>query len=361
MAVSIGRCLPAGGADRGTVSPDPMDARTLLAWTPRRLPDGLAPAVAGLPVVEDVAEVIGGTAWLTGSSPAGFAIPVEVAAADPTAYARFVGPDVRSMLAEVERGAALLGRTSAGLRRSGPGGRIRFSTGDVPVVGVAADEEVGASEVFVSRETAAAIGVSTPRHLLIGPANGVERSTIVGALEALLPAGTALHTATHWEAPFLRYGHESLAPALMKAAMGEFAARPHDDGSLEVDPAWAPEHIAAASVPILGTVTCNRALAPQLAGALGDVADAGLAELVDPADYRGCYVPRFVGRNPAGSLSNHSWGAAVDLNASRNPFGQPPRMDPRVVAAFERWGFRWGGRWQIPDGMHFEFQRFPNI
>jgi hypothetical protein len=29
-------------------------------------------------------------------------------------------------------------------------------------------------------------------------------------------------------------------------------------------------------------------------------------------------------------------------------------MDPRVVAIFEKWGFRWGGRWTKPDGMHFE-------
>jgi D-alanyl-D-alanine carboxypeptidase len=26
---------------------------------------------------------------------------------------------------------------------------------------------------------------------------------------------------------------------------------------------------------------------------------------------------------------------------------------------FERWGFTWGGRWLVPDGMHFEFLRFP--
>ena len=25
----------------------------------------------------------------------------------------------------------------------------------------------------------------------------------------------------------------------------------------------------------------------------------------------------------------------------------------------EDWGFTWGGRWLVPDGMHFEFVRFP--
>jgi hypothetical protein len=25
-----------------------------------------------------------------------------------------------------------------------------------------------------------------------------------------------------------------------------------------------------------------------------------------------------------------------------------------VIAAFEHWGFRWGGLWSPPDPMHFE-------
>ena len=35
------------------------------------------------------------------------------------------------------------------------------------------------------------------------------------------------------------------------------------------------------------------------------------------------------------------------------------RVDPRVVEVMERWGFEWGGRWLVPDPMHFEFLRFP--
>ncbi|MGH2726880.1 MAG: M15 family metallopeptidase, partial [Actinomycetota bacterium] len=44
----------------------------------------------------------------------------------------------------------------------------------------------------------------------------------------------------------------------------------------------------------------------------------------------------------------------------RNPYGEKPRQDPRLVALMERWGFTWGGRWLVPDGMHFEFVRFVN-
>jgi len=30
-------------------------------------------------------------------------------------------------------------------------------------------------------------------------------------------------------------------------------------------------------------------------------------------------------------------------------------MDPRIVDAFRRHGFAWGGTWARPDGMHFEW------
>jgi hypothetical protein len=106
-------------------------------------------------------------------------------------------------------------------------------------------------------------------------------------------------------------------------------------------------------VPILGQVTCHRELIGPARRALGSLQRRGLSRLVDPGDYAGCFTPR---RIPgSGSLSLHAYGLAIDLNASENPQGAEPRMDRRVVAAFEREGFTWGGRWPTaPDGMHFE-------
>ena len=88
--------------------------------------------------------------------------------------------------------------------------------------------------------------------------------------------------------------------------------------------------------------------------ALQEVADGGLASLVDPADFGGCYSPRFIGRDPDRGPSLHAWGIAVDLNVSGNQVGTPGTIDARVVRIFERWGFAWGGRWSVPDPMHFE-------
>jgi hypothetical protein len=57
-------------------------------------------------------------------------------------------------------------------------------------------------------------------------------------------------------------------------------------------------------------------------------------------------------------LSTHAYGAAVDFDPARNGMGdKTPAMDSRVIAAFEKEGWVWGGRWLSPDGMHFQAAR----
>jgi D-alanyl-D-alanine carboxypeptidase len=90
---------------------------------------------------------------------------------------------------------------------------------------------------------------------------------------------------------------------------------------------------------------------------LAEVVRRGLAHLVNPADYAGCYAARVIAGDPGPSLAHHAWGSAIDLNATANPQGAPPHQDPRLVSVFERWGFTWGGRWLVPDAMHFELLR----
>jgi hypothetical protein len=155
-------------------------------------------------------------------------------------------------------------------------------------------------------------------------------------------------------------GDAVLPPVILKARFGEFAARVGPGGSLEVDPQWAAAHIVDATVPILGRVRCNRGIISQMRGALREVVRDGLSQLIDPSQYAGCYVPKFIGTDPQSGISHHTWGVAFDINVSQNVFGHTPLLDPRIVSIFERWGFNWGGRWLVPDGMHFEFARFPS-
>ena len=89
------------------------------------------------------------------------------------------------------------------------------------------------------------------------------------------------------------------------------------------------ENIRTETVPIFGEVTCHRLMLPQLRGALEDVVDAGLAGTLKT--YNGCYVPRFIERNPDRPISLHTWGIAVDLDAATNYRGIRGTMDERVV------------------------------
>jgi hypothetical protein len=155
-----------------------------------------------------------------------------------------------------------------------------------------------------------------------------------------------------------RHGDAVLPAVALKEVFGEFAADPIG-GFLRLERRWVSENIRTIRVPRLGSVTCHRRIIPMLRGALRELADRGLAGLIDPAQYGGCYSPRFLNRTPAAGLSHHAWGVALDINVAQNPYGAEPRMDRRVVEVFERWGFTWGGRWLVPDAMHFEFMRFP--
>lgn len=54
-------------------------------------------------------------------------------------------------------------------------------------------------------------------------------------------------------------------------------------------------------------------------------------------------------------LSTHAFGIAIDIDVLRNPFGSPPTLSPHVVEIFRAEGFKWGGEFRRPDGMHFQF------
>lgn len=61
-------------------------------------------------------------------------------------------------------------------------------------------------------------------------------------------------------------------------------------------------------------------------------------------------------RNKRGlsSMSLHSWGLAIDVNAFENGLNQTPKLSSLFVKCFTDAGFTWGGTWLRKDGMHFE-------
>jgi hypothetical protein len=138
-------------------------------------------------------------------------------------------------------------------------------------------------------------------------------------------------------------------------AGGVYRYRVLGGGRIAPDPGWVTSHISTQTVPILGSVTCNKLIFPQLEAALRDVVSRGLADKIHPGEYAGCYYPRFI----AGSttLSNHAFGLALDLNVPGNQRGTVGEMDRGIVEIFKSWGFAWGGDWGYTDPMHFEMNR----
>lgn len=342
---------------------------TYLAWTPGGLPPGFADAAEELRAIRRSVAVAADTTWLTGSRSASgdvvddpaapFAIPLEVSAVQPRRFAPFLPPVERGVVVALERGLGVLGASSARLRGLGPGAVLRFGGTRVRIAAVLPDELVGATELLVSREVGARIGVDRDRYALLHVRGRPGSPTLARRLRALLPPGLPLRVRAPGETPYFRHGDAVLAPVGIKLLFGEFAARPAPGrpGYLEIDPAWITSSVGTERVPLLGRVTCHRALFPQIRGVVDDLRRRGLAGVI--RGFSGCWSPRFVNRVPTASISHHAWGIALDVNVAQNPFGAPPDQDPRLVRTFERWGFVWGGRFVVPDGMHFEYRRSP--
>ena len=129
-------------------------------------------------------------------------------------------------------------------------------------------------------------------------------------------------------------------------------------GRIAPDPAWVASHISTEVMPIIGPMTCNKEIFPQLRAALEEVVATGLANELHPDEYAGCYYPRFIAGTT--TLSNHSFGLAMDFNVPGNQRGTAGEMDRTVVSIFKKWGFAWGGDWNYTDPMHFELSSVVN-
>ena len=102
-------------------------------------------------------------------------------------------------------------------------------------------------------------------------------------------------------------------------------------------------------------IYCNKDLVPLLEKAFKNINDRFLAEQVKTFD--GVFNIRR--KRGAASMSLHSWGLAIDINAAWNGFGKKPTMSPELVKCFTDAGFNWGGNWKRQDGMHMEIAKLP--
>lgn len=109
-----------------------------------------------------------------------------------------------------------------------------------------------------------------------------------------------------------------------------------------------PPHLEIGVIP--KKIYCNKQMIAPLIQAFTNLIDRGLVK--DLKTWDGCFNVRK--KRGLTSMSLHSWGIAIDVNAAWNGLGKEPTMSKEFVACFTDAGFDWGGTWTRKDGMHFQ-------
>lgn len=247
-----------------------------------------------------------------------------------------VPPDVDTNLLD-EAGFLQLGSAA-----DSPSTHVGAFAPQVPFVDAVVNEKVGA-----------AIGMTSGNALLIS--TGINAPAAVQGPVAEIVGGDVSVQALDVVAQ-LGLDIDAQQTAFLIGSVGEtvgtYRYTVEEGGRVLPDPDWVESRISTQVVPILGRVTCNTAIFPQLDAALREVVERGLADKINPGEYAGCYYPRFIA--DSNRLSNHAFGLAFDLNVPGNGRGTVGEIDRGVVSIFKKWGFAWGGDWSYTDPMHFE-------
>ncbi len=331
----------------------------VVIWSSRDLPAGLDARVASIQGVRYVSRITVGMVNLIAVRGAtkplpkrreGGVLPISIAAMDAASEA--TDPLSRTLAS----GEAALSEKAAALRGMREGSSLTIESAGVRrtfQIGAVVDEEAArARELIVPLGSAGDLGLTAPR-ALVTSVEGDYADAALDSIKVMTQGVLArIHTGDQTvpdptEGPILSF-------AEIKETFGEFVFKPRSGLFVAVDKAWIDANIVETRIPLLGLLKCNKKLLPQLTRAMRELQSRGLGGLVRTGD--GCFSPRMqVGNSYA--LSRHAYGIAVDINAGTNRYGEKPNQDPRLVETMERWGFTWGGRWLVPDGMHFEFVR----
>lgn len=130
-----------------------------------------------------------------------------------------------------------------------------------------------------------------------------------------------------------------------KAALAKYGD-PLKESSLVV---WdVPTELEIGVIP--KKIYCNRDMVKPLEQAFRNLIATGRVSELKTWD--GCFNIRK--KRGASTPSLHSWGLAIDLNASWNKMGEKPTLSAGFVKCFTDAGLDWGGAWTRPDGMHFQ-------
>jgi D-alanyl-D-alanine carboxypeptidase len=287
--------------------------------------------------------------------PAGIAgTTVTVAGVDPATFRAFTPPgtaEVTDVWAAAAAGDVVVSYALAGRLNLPLGGTVPL-TGAAgqqlqATIGAFADTGLPDIDAVVSNALADKLALPGPNAIVLSGATGDPGDVARAARRLSLPG---------LQVDLLRglADRKSFFTSdAMRNAFGVLHYQETPDGKIIPDPAWVRANIVRAQVPILGWVMCHRLMIPQMSGALADIEAQGLAGLIHPNEYEGCYVPKLI--EDSNVISMHTWGLAFDINVPTNQRGTHGDMDPRVVDTFKRWGFRWGGDFRtVPDPMHFE-------
>lgn len=98
-------------------------------------------------------------------------------------------------------------------------------------------------------------------------------------------------------------------------------------------------------------IYCNKAMVVPLSKAFKALIDTG--KVNELKTWNGCFEVRK--QRDAGVMSLHSWGLAIDVNASWNQMYTVGNLSPEFVKCFTDNGFDWGGNFHTRlDPMHFQ-------
>ena len=98
---------------------------------------------------------------------------------------------------------------------------------------------------------------------------------------------------------------------------------------------------------------CNKDMVQPLTNALTNLIQRG--KIGELKTWDGCFNIRK--KRGLSSMSLHSWGLAIDVNAAWNQLNMTPTLSPEFVKCFTDAGFDWGGVWTRKDGMHFQLSK----